>query len=159
MRLFYYRFYLGDKVDDFYLDRSDGFNIEKKMAKGVNIENHSEPVDQAVESVSGKNIRTFENTIQDYEQENHELDTLDNNAERMEHLDYSVEMSEEIHMNERDVIEVKEEMDIVEILQTEKTDKYCEDSSPMSITIHSEGQDPVQITLNRFRHKKRPQNC
>jgi hypothetical protein len=72
-----YRFYLGDKVDDFYLDRLEGFNIKKKMSEVVNIEHHSKSVDQA-ESVSGKNKRTFENTIQDYEQENDELDMLDN---------------------------------------------------------------------------------
>ena len=142
-----------------------------------------------------KNKRPLENTIQDYEEENIELDMLpeknifeneynesakrkiprkpndlelesfeDNKPVRMGHLDHLVEMSdlnvvEDIHMNERDVIEVKEEMDIVEILENEKTQKYLEDSSPMSITIHSEGHDPVQITLNRSRHKKRPQNC
>ena len=36
-----YRFYLGDKVDDFYLDRSEELNM-KKISKGVNIENQYE---------------------------------------------------------------------------------------------------------------------
>jgi hypothetical protein len=185
-----YRFYLGDKVDDFYLDRSESFNEENKRPKGFNIENQLEP-----ESVRLKNKRPFEKTIQDYEEENIELDMFPeknifeneynepanrkvprklndlepepsegNKPERMGHPDHLVEISglnvvEGIHMTERDVIEVKEEMDIVDIQDTEKTDKYCEDSSPMSITIHSEGLDPVQMTLNRSRHKKRPQNC
>ena len=66
-----YRFYHGDKVDDFYLDRSEGFNEENKRLKGFNVKNQLDP-----ESVTLKNKRPLENTIQDYEEENIELDML-----------------------------------------------------------------------------------
>ena len=64
---------------------------------------------------------------------------VDNKSERMGHLYNLVEMRavnvvEDIHMKERDVIEVKEEIDIVEILENAKTQKFCEESSPMSST-------------------------
>jgi len=31
-----------------------------------------------------------------------------------------------------------------------------EEDSPMSITIHSKGHDPIQITLNKSKPNKRP---
>ena len=79
-------------------------------------------------------------------------------------------------MNDIEVIEVKEEIpstnesqtfpiDISDIeeptecFEDQGTAVAAEDDSQMSITIHSAGHDPVQITLNRTRLKKRQGNC
>ena len=77
---------------------------------------------------------------------------------------------ENIQSDEIEVMEVKQE--VVEatdgtMVDIEEATEYSDDQgislsteedSPMSITIHSKGHEPIQITLNKARPRKRPRH-
>jgi len=160
--------------------RVRGYTLEEVIALGSVTFDDDE--DEIKDKVIENRKRNYEDTVEDDYKTNStqqsKTSTLDCTGQDSEITTAELEESRDSDSEIADieVMEVKEEISITrkadnipddisdneeptECLEEEGRRVTAEDDSPMSITIQSSGHEPVQITLNRIRHKKREGAC